>query len=95
MPITAERLRPSMTDEEFTQFLHGTYVALRQQMEEILALTVGFQALRETLQERDHGFDAAYLKKLGDLQHGELGRSNRQKLEQFDQVLEAMKNWKS
>ena len=78
-----------MADATFSPY--QLYLTIRQQMEEILVLTVGFQSLRETLQERDHGFDAAYLKKLDQLQRGKLGRDNRLKLQQFDAVLAAMK----
>jgi hypothetical protein len=82
-------------DEKLAPVLQRIYVAIRQQTEGMLELTHALQAMREVLQQRDSGFAAAYQKKFEELQRGALGQSKAQSLAALDQVIGAMKNWKS
>ncbi len=76
-----------MEKQELGPILTKIYVAIRQNLEMTLELTVGTRASLLALQECVPEFQEAYARHYQALQTGELGRSNAQAIQQFDQVV--------
>ena len=80
-----------MNKQELGPILAKVYVAIRQNLEMTLELTVSTKAALLALQESVPDFQEAYARHYGATQTGELGRSNEQALQQFDQVVELIR----
>ena len=75
-----------MEKQELGPILAKVYVAIRQNLEMTLELTVSTRATLLALQECSPGFREAYARHYQAVQNGELGRSNAQAIQQFDQA---------
>lgn len=81
-----------MDQKELGPILAKVYLALRQQLEMTLELTMSLQATRDALQERIPAFESLYAEKLLAVQNGELGQQKTQALAQYDQVIGVIKS---
>jgi predicted outer membrane protein len=75
-----------MDKQELGPILAKVYIAIRQNLEISLELTVSARATILALQECVPGFQEAYARHYQATQTGELGRSNAQAIQQFDQA---------
>jgi hypothetical protein len=76
-----------MDKQELGSILAKVYVAIRQNLEMTLELTVSTRAALLALQECVPEFQEVYARQYKATQTGELGRSNAQAIQQFDQVV--------